>query len=69
MIISIQQPEFFPWLGYFDKISRVDQVVILDNVQFRLSIKNLDKSESKDKAMYWIEKVGLTGFENKFPNQ
>jgi glycine betaine/proline transport system ATP-binding protein len=42
---------------------------ILDNVQFGLSIKNLDKSESKDKAMYWIEKVGLTGFENKFPNQ
>ena len=42
---------------------------ILDNVQFGLSIKNLDKLESKDKAMYWIEKVGLTGFENKFPNQ
>ena len=42
---------------------------LLDNVQFGLSIKNLDKSESQDKAMYWIEKVGLTGFENKFPNQ
>ena len=42
---------------------------ILDNVQFGLSIKNLDKSDSIEKAMYWIEKVGLTGFENKFPNQ
>ena len=42
---------------------------ILDNVQFGLSIKNLDKSDSIERAMYWIEKVGLTGFENKFPNQ
>jgi len=31
--------------------------------------KNLDKSDSIERAMYWIEKVGLTGFENKFPNQ
>ncbi len=42
---------------------------ILDNVQFGLSIKNLDKSDAIERAMYWIEKVGLTGFENKFPNQ
>lgn len=35
MILSIQQPEFFPWLGYFDKFRQVDQVVILDNVQFK----------------------------------
>ena len=42
---------------------------ILDNVQFGLSIKKLDKSDSIERAMYWIEKVGLTGFENKFPNQ
>jgi len=35
MIISIQQPEFFPWLGYFDKILSVDKVIFLDNVQFK----------------------------------
>jgi hypothetical protein len=34
-LISIQQPEFFPWLGYFDKIRQVDCVVFLDNVQFK----------------------------------
>ena len=42
---------------------------ILDNVQFGLSIKNIDKNDSEDKALYWIDKVGLNGFENKFPNQ
>jgi len=35
MIISIQQPEYFPWLGYFDKLLSVDKVVFLDNVQFK----------------------------------
>ncbi len=35
MMISIQQPEFFPWLGYFDKMLQVDKIVFLDNVQFK----------------------------------
>jgi hypothetical protein len=35
MLISIQQPEFFPWLGFFNKISQVEKVVILDSVQFK----------------------------------
>ena len=35
MMISIQQPEFFPWAGFFNKVLRVDQTVILDTVQFK----------------------------------
>lgn len=35
MLISIQQPEFFPWLGFFNKISQVEKVVLLDTVQFK----------------------------------
>ena len=32
--VAIHQPNFFPWLGYFDKINRADIFVFLDDVQF-----------------------------------
>ncbi|MBU1695326.1 MAG: WbqC family protein [Verrucomicrobia bacterium] len=32
-IVAIHQPNFFPWLGYFAKMARVDCFVFLDNVQ------------------------------------
>ncbi len=34
MIIAIHQPNYLPWLGYFDKIGTVDMFVFLDTVQF-----------------------------------
>ncbi|MBW2000948.1 MAG: WbqC family protein [Deltaproteobacteria bacterium] len=35
MIVSVHQPQYLPWLGYFDKIDRADIFVLLDNVQFK----------------------------------
>lgn len=32
-LVAIHQPNFFPWLGYFDKVRRADIFVVLDNVQ------------------------------------
>lgn len=35
MIVAVHQPQYMPWLGYFDKIDRADVFVLLDNVQFK----------------------------------
>lgn len=51
MIISIHQPQYLPWLGYFDKIDRSDIFVFLDNVQFK---KNEWQNRNKIKtAQNW----------------
>ena len=35
MIVAIHQPQYLPWLGYFDKIDRSDVFVTLSTVQFK----------------------------------
>ena len=35
MKVAIHQPQYLPWLGYFDKMDQVDLFVLLDNVQYK----------------------------------
>ena len=34
MLVAIHQPNFLPWLGYFDRMLQADLFVLLDHVQF-----------------------------------
>jgi len=34
MIVSINQPAYLPWMGYFDRIKQSDLHIVLDHVQF-----------------------------------
>lgn len=54
MIVSIHQPAYLPWLGYFDKIRRADTFVFLDNVQFqKSSFQNRNRIRTKD-GWIWL---------------
>ncbi len=37
MRVAIHQPNFLPWMGYFDKMAKADTFVIFDDVQLPMS--------------------------------
>jgi hypothetical protein len=47
-LVAIHQPNFLPWLGFFDKLARADVFVVLDSVQFPRTSKGT-----------WINRVKL----------
>lgn len=65
MIVSIHQPQYLPWLGYFDKIERSDVFVFLDNVQFK---KNEWQNRNKIKTSegwQWLSVPVIHSFTQK----
>lgn len=55
MIVTIHQPEHFPYDGFFQKMSRADLFVVLDNVKFRKNyFQNRNKIKSRSGDDLWI---------------
>jgi len=53
MIVSINQPAYLPWLGYFERIANSDLHIVLDHVQFeKNSFTNRNKIRTKDGWMW-----------------
>jgi len=49
MIVSINQPAYLPWLGYFHRIAISDLHIVLDHVQFeKNSMTNRNKIRTKE---------------------
>jgi len=62
LIISIHQPAYLPWLGYFDKLMRGDIFVFLDNVQFeKNSFINRNKIKTPQGAIWLTVPAKLKG--------
>lgn len=65
MIAAIHQPQFIPWLGYFDKIDQSDVFIFLDNVQYK---KNEYQNRNKIKTVsgwQWLTVPVLYEFPQK----
>lgn len=55
MIISIHQPHFLPWMGYFNKVLRSDTFVWLHSVQYRKNYyQNRTKIKNVNGQALWL---------------
>ncbi len=55
--VVYQRTALFPWL------------TVMGNVEYGPKVRGVSKSERREKAQYYINLVGLEGFENSYPNQ
>lgn len=62
-IITIHQPENYPWLGFFNKMMLADEYIILDSVQFRKNyFQNRNQFLTKQGAIYLSVPVNFKGY-------
>jgi hypothetical protein len=61
-IISINQPAYLPWLGYFERISNSDYHVVLDHVQFeKNSMINRNKIQTANGSLILTVPIQTSG--------
>jgi glycine betaine/proline transport system ATP-binding protein len=53
----------------FQKFALLPHRTVLENTLYGLEIQGTPRNKQVDCAMRWIERVGLKGFESKYPNQ
>ena len=54
MIVAINQPNYFPWLGYFKKILEADIFILLDDAQFSKGSYTNRVRIGKSSSVRWL---------------
>lgn len=53
----------------FQKFALLPHRTVLANTVYGLEVQGVPQAQQRDRAMRWIERVGLKGFEDRYPNQ
>ena len=55
--VVFQEATLFPWL------------TVLGNISFGLKLAAVGRDEAKERAMQYVDSMGLAGFEHRYPNE
>jgi len=53
----------------FQKFALLPHRTVADNVAYGLAVQDVADTEARERSQKWIDRVGLTGFENHYPAQ
>ncbi|WP_417883475.1 quaternary amine ABC transporter ATP-binding protein [Vibrio rumoiensis] len=53
----------------FQRFGLLPHRTVIQNVAYGLKIQGVNKLDWQSKAQHWVDIVGLTGYENQYPNQ
>lgn len=53
----------------YQKIALFPWLTVMGNVEFGLKAQGVDKKKRRERSQYYIDLVGLKGFENSYPTQ
>jgi hypothetical protein len=54
MIVAAHQPHYLPWLGYLDKLARVDVFVVMDDLQYEAQNFQNRQRLKLDNGPHWM---------------
>jgi glycine betaine/proline transport system ATP-binding protein len=53
----------------FQRFALFPHFTVLENAQYGLQVQGLSRKKRRDRAVQWVERVGLRGYEDSYPNQ
>ena len=53
----------------FQKFALLPHRTVVQNTVYGLELQGVSKDEARERAMRWIDRVGLAGYEDYYPNQ
>ncbi|MFA5663545.1 glycine betaine/L-proline ABC transporter ATP-binding protein [Castellaniella sp.] len=53
----------------FQRFGLLPHRTVLDNAAYGLAVQGMRRAERNQRAMHWLEQVGLSGFEAQYPHQ